>query len=314
MRKTILTLISAFCLLLTANAQSEEPTYTILIGQSVEWETDADIKTIIKSGNIDCVKVTHTGNKAVIRGVKLGLAKLHASLQGGGKEKCQVRVTDSSAEKQWTGPYELKIPVDNWHIALRELETGYVDHAARIGHIFAEVNQNEPHIGTIYERFNFNTRRGYQASSLDPKFRHTDDAGDDEDWDLERYFREFAPKDVNRSFLDGAFQLAEFGYVGTGFEDYHGDVLQDFHTYGWPTSKLARYYAGDETFLGIKCWKFDTRKAPPSGDMGAVYWIDPSNGLCLKKVRTDGGGFEVVIYDLDYHNWTSDVFPEGFKE
>ena len=143
--------------------------------------------------------------------------------------------------------------------------------------------------GTIYQRFNFKTRRGYQCFSMNAPItapmKHFDDAGGDTDSGFVHFFKDYAPT-----------------------------VMQRFHNLGWPASKLAQYYVGDELACGVKCWKFDTRKKPVSGSVGAIYWIDPSNGLCLKQQATDGSGFEVFIYDLKYQEWTIDLYPEAFLD
>ncbi len=309
MRKSILFLLFACFMALSAGAQEVKPDYTILVGQSIQWKPGNEvIKSVDKSGDIDCVRAARMGRQVSVKGLKAGLVMLTATFASGKTAKCLVRVVEGNAQAGgWKGHYELKYPANYFHVATRELKTGWVDHAARIDNIYALVTQHEPRIGTIYSRFDFKTRRGYQASALDPEFRYTDECGDDNDWDFERYFKDFAPKDPDKTF---PWALLEFGIVTTGEDEPRGDLLQDFHTYGWPIEALGLYYVGDETFLGIRCWKFDTRQRPPSGDMGSVYWVDPSNGLLLKRVYADGTGFETVIYDLDYHTWTPDMFPE----
>ena len=141
--------------------------------------------------------------------------------------------------------------------------------------------------------------------------KHFDDAGGDTDSGFVHFFKDYAPEDADASI---PWELVEFGIVTTGDDEQRGTVMQRFHNLGWPASKLAQYYVGDELACGVKCWKFDTRKKPVSGSVGAIYWIDPSNGLCLKQQASDGSGFEVFIYDLQYQEWTIDLYPEAFLD
>ena len=180
----------------------------------------------------------------------------------------------ASAQTKFTGTYQLNQPKDCWHIAFKDLSTGLSTWAGRIGEKYAQATESGDEQGTIYQRFNFKTRRGYCIP----------------------------------------WELVEFGIVTTGDDEQRGTVMQRFHNLGWPASKLAQYYVGDELACGVKCWKFDTRKKPVSGSVGAIYWIDPSNGLCLKQQATDGSGFEVFIYDLQYQEWTIDLYPEAFLD
>ena len=167
----------------------------------------------------------------------------------------------------------------------------------------------------IYQRFNFKTRRGYQCFSMNAPItapmKHFDDAGGDTDSGFVHFFKDYAPEDPDACI---PWELVEFGIVTTGDDEQRGTVMQRFHNLGWPASKLAQYYVGDELACGVKCWKFDTRKKPVSGSVGAIYWIDPSNGLCLKQQASDGSGFEVFIYDLQYQEWTIDLYPEAFLD
>ena len=219
----------------------------------------------------------------------------------------------TSAQTKWTGTYQLNQPKDCWHIAFKDLATGLSTWAGRIGEKYAEATESGDEQGTIYQRFNFKTRRGYQCFSMNSPItapmKHFDDAGGDTDSGFAHFFADFAPKDPDASVL---WELVEFGYVSTGEDEQIGSVMQRFHNLGWPASKLAQYYVGDEVVCGVKCWKFDTRKKPISGSVGYIYCIDPSNGLCLKQQASDGSGFEVFIYDLQYQQWTIDLYPEAF--
>lgn len=221
----------------------------------------------------------------------------------------------ASAQTKFTDTYQLNQPKDCWHIAFKDLSTGLSTWAGRIGEKYAQATESGDEQGTIYQRFNFKTRRGYQCFSMNAPItapmKHFDDAGGDTDSGFVHFFKDYAPEDPDACI---PWELVEFGIVTTGDDEQRGTVMQRFHNLGWPASKLAQYYVGDELACGVKCWKFDTRKKPVSGSVGAIYWIDPSNGLCLKQQASDGSGFEVFIYDLQYQEWTIDLYPEAFLD
>jgi len=300
-----------FVLVITIGwCMAQEPFYHILANQKVEWNTGAtDIQSIENTGE-DCVTVTHQGATVTIKGKKIGLAELTATLSDGTKKLCKVRVTTAPARaEQWKGNYEQKVPKDNFHIEYRDFEEGKTYRVGRINTMYAEVYPLDD--GEVYERFDYAINQGYQAYSIDPSFKHYDDSGGDSKEDLENFFRTFGPQNPDVSFADGGWNLVEFGWINTSDEGMRGDVMQTFHGFSWPVSRLADYYVGEETICGVRCWMFDTRNRPPSGSEGSCYWIDPSNGLCLKRITGDGGGFEVFTYDLNYTKWTTDMFPEG---
>lgn len=209
MRRLLMIFVLAGMVLSVAAQQNEkDPFYTILLGNSIEWKTGkVEIKPIAKVGSSNCVEITHQGSIATVKGVKRGLVMLKATLADGTIKKCKIRVTTAatttSGQEKWDGVYELKIPIDNWHIAYKNLKTGKVSRAARIGDIFATVFDFTDE-QTICERFDKSIKQGYQAFSNDPEFRHYDDAGGDTVESFVGYFREFGPKDFDRAFISGS--------------------------------------------------------------------------------------------------------------
>ena len=214
----------------------------------------------------------------------------------------------ASAQTKWTGTYTQTQPKDCWHIAFKDLSTGLRMWAGRIAEQYADATESGDEQGTIFQRFNYKNKVGYQCFSVD--MRHYGESGSDSEESFVSFFENFAPKNCDASI---PWELVEFGTVTTGDEEQRGSVMQRFHGLGWPAKRLADYYAGDETVCGVKCWKFDTRKKPLPGSVGTTYWIDPSNGLCLKQQAVDGSGFEVFIYDLKYVEWSIDLYPEKSK-
>ena len=75
---------------------------------------------------------------------------------------------------------------------------------------------------------------------------------------------------------------------------------------------MAQFYKGEETICGVKCWVFDFRGKGVSGYGSSCWWIDPSNGLVLKRVDEDGSRWEVTSYNLDYKVWDKETNPYNF--
>ena len=65
----------------------------------------------------------------------------------------------ASAQTKFTGTYQLNQPKDCWHIAFKDLSTGLSTWAGRIGEKYAQATESGDEQGTIYQRFNFKTRR-----------------------------------------------------------------------------------------------------------------------------------------------------------
>lgn len=316
-------LMAAFTLSGTAQQKKTDvPLYTILEGKSIEWKTGtAEIEKIDKTGDVDCVSLTYKGQNgtATIKGVKHGLVELTATLVDGKTKKCKVRVniqasaSDKTSSK-WQGPYELKIPKDNWHVeyTIKGQEVHKLC-AARIGDIYVKVSHRDE--GAIYEKFDYAKQFGYQGTFSGDKFKYYYADGNPIEKEGEEsakaWFDEYAPQPADESFIGGPSDMVLFGYVAADDDDLRGEIMQMMRQYNRNQSQLAKYYVGDETICGVKCWKFDFRKRPFYGSEGSCYWIDPSNGLCLKCLRESGDGFEVSVYDLDYNNWTPDMRPEG---
>ena len=84
--------------------------------------------------------------------------------------------------------------------------------------------------------------------------------------------------------------------------------LKTLYALGGDASRLPEYYVGTETLYpapyqttGIKTWVFDIR-----GFNGNYlkFWIDPSNGCCLKYENYEDHSLTVVTeYNLNYTTW-----------
>lgn len=96
--------------------------------------------------------------------------------------------------------------------------------------------------------------------------------------------------------LEGIFDYFEEFFLSTLRACYGDD------------ERLPKYYVGSETVAGVKCWVFDTMGF---NAIELKFWIDPSNGCCLKYFDKEDGevDFEVLEYNTSYKAWTSDLMP-----
>ncbi len=86
-----------------------------------------------------------------------------------------------------------------------------------------------------------------------------------------------------------------------------------FRAYGFDEKegKLNEYYVGTEKVNGIDCWVFDSKGL---NTITMKYWIDPSNGCCLKYMDTEDGDYAIVTeYNLNYTEWTDNLAPASYE-
>jgi len=133
------------------------------------------------------------------------------------------------------------------------------------------------------------------------------------------YFADFNSMNAYNRLPDGPWVLDDYEGLRPDAETNHnGDPLplsameeffmETFYALGGDVSRLSEYYIGNETLYpapyestGIDCWVFDIR-----GFNGNYlkFWIDPSNGCCLKYEDTEDGESTVVTeYNLNYAAW-----------
>ena len=101
-------------------------------------------------------------------------------------------------------------------------------------------------------------------------------------------------------------------YIGNcgAMEDY---FMHYFRAYGFDEveGKMNDYFVGTEKICGVECWVFDTK------GLNAIYhkyWIDPSNGCCLKYMDTEDGDYAIVTeYNLNYTQWTDNLAPSAYE-
>lgn len=85
-----------------------------------------------------------------------------------------------------------------------------------------------------------------------------------------------------------------------------------FRAYGFEDDegKLNEYYVGTEEVCGVECWVFDSKGL---NAINMKYWIDPSNGCCLKIVDEYGDYAQVTEYNLNYTEWTDNLAPSSYE-
>lgn len=92
-------------------------------------------------------------------------------------------------------------------------------------------------------------------------------------------------------------------------EDY---FMPYFRAFGFDKieGKMNEFYVGIEKICGVECWVFDTNNL---NTIDFKFWIDPSNGVCLKVLDKDDGSYSIVTdYNLNYTSWTDNLAPASY--
>jgi hypothetical protein len=123
-------------------------------------------------------------------------------------------------------------------------------------------------------------------------------------WSREINGTNWSPDDYDYSTEPGE-ENTDIGILSS-MENY---FLKYFRGYGFDNEKLKEYYVGNEKVAGVNCWVFDSK------GLNAIYmkyWIDPSNGCCLKVMSNDPQKThhdveEVTVYNLKYTEWADNL-------
>ena len=97
-----------------------------------------------------------------------------------------------------------------------------------------------------------------------------------------------------------------FGDPGNGFMRY-------LKAYGFDEDEgmLAEHFAGTEKVASVECWVFDSKGL---NTIEKKYWVDPSNGCCLKVLdKEDGTYVAITEYNLNYTSWTDNLVPADYS-
>ncbi len=251
--------------------------FTIYINGSEEW-TPFPGKTDVFFGtdDEDIISLSDNGTTVQFTGKQVGETILGAVV--GEEEKLalvQVRAMGGDIT------YKYNPPTDNYYIAF-ENNDGDSD-------VMSEV---VAHIGRQH-MYSYDT--SYSFHLVDFENQKAYDREPNGDW----------MSDPEGNGLDMEEDWSGAPLPLSAMEEYFMDTL---YALGGDASRLTEYYVGTETLYpapyentGIKCWVFDT--AGFNGN-NLKFWIDPSNGCCLKYEDTEDGDCTVVTeYNLNYTSW-----------
>ncbi len=196
------------------------------------------------------------------------------------------------AAAKFEGTYTYNPPTDNFYIKWTYYDAsgteGGFDIYARIGqgHTEAMSDIGIYHASEDMERYYERAWEGeYSDWMLSPGYGYSD-------W-LSDY-------DENSPDLGGCIAM----------EDY---FMHYFRAYGFDKreGKMAEYFVGTERVCGVECWVFDSKGL---NGIDQKYWIDPSNGLCLKYLDKEDGDYAMVTeYNLNYTQWTDNLAPANYE-
>lgn len=198
---------------------------------------------------------------------------------------------DTDTAAKFEGKYTYAPPTDNYLIKWTYYDAdgteGGFDIYARIGqgHTEALGDIGIYHASEDMERYYERAWEGeYSYWMLSPGYGYTD------------WLSDYDENDPNLGECDAMEEYFMHYFRAYGFEDDEG--------------KLNEYYIGTEEVLGIKCWVFDSKGL---NTIKMKYWIDPSNGCCLKVMYEDGDYAQVSEYNLNYTEWTDNLAPSSYE-
>ena len=290
----------------------------------------------VESGD-EHIDVSQNGIRLTVKGLKPGDAQLRLQLRGGKSGTMLIHVKARSfvrpagkdepqeTRPEWNGWYELRMPETNysiiWHSFRENGKEDMIESYSCIGDVFVrgttylngiDDGELEDHI----DRYDFRTELAYVGGLFDDRYKYWYGDGNEiidankpsgHDW-----FESYAPKSLSMALYNT--DLAGFGRDNNGDDRLEaGTIMQRIRQTGGNQSPLKRYYRGEETVCGVKCWVFDFRGTNIFGYSGFCAWIDPDTGLELREENEDGSGFIVTRFNLDYHAWDVEVRPELFQ-
>ena len=251
--------------------------FTIYVNGTEEWTPFPEKKgTEFVAEDEDIVSLSDNGTTVTITGTQIGDTEIGAMLD----DKVVLAIVHVRAMGGDIN-YKYNPPTDNYYIAFENIDGD--------GDVNSEV---VAHIGRQH-MYSYDTTYAYHFVDFEKQKSYD--------------------RDPNGSWMSDPEGLGldmEDDWSGaplplSAMEEYFMDTL---YALGGDASRLAEYYVGTETLYpapyentGIKCWVFDT--AGFNGN-NLKFWIDPSNGCCLKYEDTEDGDVTVVTeYYLNYTSW-----------
>lgn len=263
------------CFSFVALAQGKAASITVTVGEQYSWTpfTSGTIDNVTSDNEAMASVSVKKPRTVVISGKKEGEVTITAHQ---GKKTVKIKVKVVAMLTPWKGHYVYNPPRTEFHIEYVDLKSGDYYKTGNIDHYQVDFRND----------FFEGTSKGASYRSLFDAFPKVDGCHD-EDMTGE-------PEKAPLGY--GAHEMEFMPHMRAASSDE-----DDFQR------KLGRLYVGTEEVCGVKCWVFDTK-----GTLATYYkiWIDPANGCCLKLVdKENGGGHEVKVYDLHYHQWTPDFLP-----
>ena len=335
--KKFLTLLAA---VLAAAALAAQPVSEIdlQVGQTMKfYPAGTHLKGFSVEEGAEYIQASQTGCQLTLKGLKAGDATLRLSLRAGKESRLLVHVksvsfirpagkTDQPETPQWTGTYELRLPSNHYSIIYHSFNQDGSERMREsyscIDNVFVEGECFKSEDGydgmeDIISLYDFDTKLGYSGGLMpnghykmyygDGNAIVPENIRDGQDW-----FDMYAPKSLAVALY--GISPAEFGRDNHGDDDVEGGtIMQRIRMAGASQSQLKRFYRGEETVCGVKCWVFDFRGKNFYGYGGFCVWIDPATGLVLRHEAEEGGGFIVTRYDLNYQAWDIQIRPELYE-
>lgn len=277
--------LTAFFLILSLNcitlAQAKQQEFRLLLGDTLVWQPFAECNAIsysIKGPKIITFKPLHYGEKIQIIASRVGESSILATCNDNdNKAMVNVNVVD---------PNEVHIIAEKPVKPATKTFTATYKFTPPANHFFVTIHNEETRFNETYMK-------------LDENEAYNDGLGLDRFWNVKTgknwYYRPEA-----QGWTDDVDW--EFEPIGTSFP-----ILNAFAN-EVDKSDLSNYYVGNETIVGIECWKFFV-----DYEDGTViqYWVDPANGCTLKRQINANPAKVVTVYDLKY---TKLYFGPSFKK
>ena len=340
--------ILAFCLAVTAAlalSAQEVPAVTpvseidLLVGQTQQLIPAGPLLTgfSVEEGE-NFLEVSRAGYMLIMKGLKAGDTRLRLDLRDGQASSLLVHVKSvhvrpilKPGEKEperpeWTGVYELRLPADHysiiWHSFNQDGRESVQQSCSCIDGVFVEGESFESEDGYdgmehIINMYDCNNELGY-SGGLRPNGRYAmyyadgDQIAPENERYAREWFKTYAPDPLAEALYDS--DPAAFGRDNNGDDKLeNGTIMQRIRMTGGNQSQLKRFYRGEDTVLGRKCWVFDFYGKNFYGYGGFCVWVDTETGLVLRHEAEEGGGFIVTRFDLDYRDWDIEIRPDLFE-
>lgn len=279
---TIIMILMGICVYAQRDVVMSDLVIKINKGKTYVW-TPKEVGKIssVESGDGNIVAINNKNSYSItIAGNNVGTTIVTAS---DGEKTVSVKVIVTENITLWKGPYVYNPPQTNYKYTVSESDGDKYSYAG-IGDLRVSLNHND---GSYEASFG---KRGF--------------------WGGIEYLPEINQDYEESEPLDPADAVDRF----------EEDIVSNYKRNGYSSERIIELlrdmYMGNEIICDVECWVFYVK-----GDWGFTgkYWIDPSNGCCLKSLGLSSGrgyGKQSVLttYDIHYQVWTDDVMPVPFSQ